>query len=193
MSLKPVKRLEMILDGQDIEPVTRLEYFLKKAAEGGGGGSGLPAYIPEEVGAVLTLQALKQAVSITVKKSQPVSASGMSYTMSPAGSLGVDSHVRILFFEKDADPETAEPVLILKSNAVGTLDKRLSSIYYFDDENMLSDCNWNYVSNTLFIKFRNINDSGLSLSGTYDVHIIYTDYQNIEPVWKLPWGGIPHK
>ena len=41
MSLKPVKRLEMILDGQDIEPVTRLEYFLKKAAEGGGSGGGL--------------------------------------------------------------------------------------------------------------------------------------------------------
>lgn len=40
MSLKPIKRSEMILDGQDIEPVTRLEYFLKKAAEGGGGGGG---------------------------------------------------------------------------------------------------------------------------------------------------------
>ena len=38
MSLKPIKRLEMILDGQDIEPATRLEYFLKKAAEGGGSG-----------------------------------------------------------------------------------------------------------------------------------------------------------
>lgn len=41
MSLKPVKRLEMILDGQDIEPATRLEYFLKKATEGGGSSGGL--------------------------------------------------------------------------------------------------------------------------------------------------------
>lgn len=159
-----------------------------------GGGSGLPAYIPEEVSAVLTLQALKQADSITVKKSQPVRESGMSYAMSPAGSLGVDSLVAIGFFEKDADPDTAEPVLSLTfTNAVGTLNKLLSTIYYTDDENMLSDCNWDYVSNTLFIKFRNINDSGLSLSGTYDVYIGYTEYQNIEPVWKLPKGGISPK
>jgi len=37
-NLEPAVRLEEILDGQDIEPATRLEYFLKKAAEGGGGG-----------------------------------------------------------------------------------------------------------------------------------------------------------
>lgn len=158
--------------------------------EGGGGGGALPAYIPEEVSAVLTLQASTQDNVITVKKSQPVSASGMSYTMSPAGSIGVDSLVRIGFFEKDADPDTAEPVLYLTfTNAIGTLNKLLSTISYVDDENKLSDCNWNYVSNTLFIKFRDINDSGLSLSDTYDVYIGYTEYQNIEPVWKLPDGG----
>ena len=33
------ERIDKILDGQDIEPATRLEYFLKKAAEGGGGGT----------------------------------------------------------------------------------------------------------------------------------------------------------
>lgn len=51
MSLKPVKRLEMILDGQDIEPVTRLEYFLKKAAEGGG-GAGPAIHVVRAVGNV---------------------------------------------------------------------------------------------------------------------------------------------
>ena len=40
-NLEPAVRIEEILDGQDIEPATRLEYFLKKAAEGGGGGSGV--------------------------------------------------------------------------------------------------------------------------------------------------------
>lgn len=39
-NLDPAVRIESILDGQDIEPATRLEYFLKKAAEGGGGSSG---------------------------------------------------------------------------------------------------------------------------------------------------------
>jgi len=40
--LQPITRKEKILDGQDLAPVTRLEYFLKKAAtkgEGSGGGS----------------------------------------------------------------------------------------------------------------------------------------------------------
>ena len=40
-NLYPITRKEKILDGQDLAPVTRLEYFLKKAAtkgEGGGGG-----------------------------------------------------------------------------------------------------------------------------------------------------------
>lgn len=37
-NLDPAARLEAILDGQDIEPATRLEYFLKQAAAGGGGG-----------------------------------------------------------------------------------------------------------------------------------------------------------
>ena len=37
-NLEPAVRLEAILDGQDIAPATRLEYFLKKAAEGGGNG-----------------------------------------------------------------------------------------------------------------------------------------------------------
>ena len=37
-NLDPAVRIEEILDGQDIEPATRLEYFLKKAAEGGGSG-----------------------------------------------------------------------------------------------------------------------------------------------------------
>lgn len=37
-NLEPATRIESILDGVDIEPATRLEYFLKQAASGGGGG-----------------------------------------------------------------------------------------------------------------------------------------------------------
>lgn len=39
-NLTPAVRVEEILDGADIEPATRLEYFLKKAAAGGGSGGG---------------------------------------------------------------------------------------------------------------------------------------------------------
>lgn len=36
--VKPISRQERILDGEDIKPISRLEYFLKKAAQGSGGG-----------------------------------------------------------------------------------------------------------------------------------------------------------
>ena len=44
--LTPVVREESILNGGAITPVTRLEYFLAKAAEGGGGGGGGSVYSP---------------------------------------------------------------------------------------------------------------------------------------------------
>lgn len=37
----PITRQEKILAGKDIEPITRLEYFLKQAGSGGGGGGGV--------------------------------------------------------------------------------------------------------------------------------------------------------
>lgn len=50
-NLDPAVRIEGILDGRDIEPATRLEYFLKKAAEGGG-GSGSVIHIVKATGEV---------------------------------------------------------------------------------------------------------------------------------------------
>lgn len=38
MSIEPYNRAERILSGEDLEPTTRLEYFMKEAASGGGGG-----------------------------------------------------------------------------------------------------------------------------------------------------------
>lgn len=56
MAIEPVTRKERILSGEDIEPVTRLEYFLKNSG-GGGGSSGLPAYSSSDIGKVLTVDA----------------------------------------------------------------------------------------------------------------------------------------
>ena len=51
-NLHPITRKEKILDGQDLAPVTRLEYFLKKAAtKGEGGGGGADIYI----GTIITM------------------------------------------------------------------------------------------------------------------------------------------
>lgn len=47
--LHPITRKEKILDGQDLAPVTRLEYFLKKAATKGEGGGGVQIIRPLKI------------------------------------------------------------------------------------------------------------------------------------------------
>lgn len=42
-NIEPITRQEKILAGEDIKPITRMEYFLKEAASGGGGGGGTPS------------------------------------------------------------------------------------------------------------------------------------------------------
>lgn len=66
--LTPVTRMESILNGDDIEPVTREEYFVQQAASGGGGG--LPAYTSSDVGKVLTVG--QQTETVVVVPEQTV-------------------------------------------------------------------------------------------------------------------------
>lgn len=54
-NLTPVTRMESILNGDDVAPVTREEYFVKKAASGSGGGGELPEYTEADIGKVLTV------------------------------------------------------------------------------------------------------------------------------------------
>ena len=41
MALEPITRQEQIIAGKDLEPVTRMEMFLKQYGGGGGGGGGV--------------------------------------------------------------------------------------------------------------------------------------------------------
>lgn len=97
MAIDPVTRKERILSGEDIEPVTRLEYFLKNAV-GGGGGSSLPSYTSADIGKVLTLgEDAEHHVQKTVVPEQ-------SITLESGGPInhatfGVDSGVDFDFFE----------------------------------------------------------------------------------------------
>ena len=43
MALEPITRQEKIIAGQDLEPITRMEMFLKQYGGGGGGGGSVPA------------------------------------------------------------------------------------------------------------------------------------------------------
>ena len=60
MSIEPITREEKIIAGEDIQPITRLEYFLKEYS-GGGGGGGLPSYTPAD-----------EEKALTIKKADPV-------------------------------------------------------------------------------------------------------------------------
>ena len=62
-NLTPSNRMEAILDGQDIEPSNRKEYFMQKAVSAGGGSS-LPSYSSADVGKVLTVGEPAQTVIV---------------------------------------------------------------------------------------------------------------------------------
>lgn len=189
-NLDPAVRIEEILDGQDIEPATRLEYFLKKAAEGGG-GSGLPAFIPEEMGASLKLEAAESEEKEAKFISQSFSSGSMNLPLAPDGNLGVHSLVQILFYESGADPTTATPIEALNFvyDNIGELDKSAGTITYIDVAR-LSNCVWNYNSNTFRIAFKDISQTALSESDSYDVYIWYGEYSGVAAVWEMPVGAI---
>lgn len=54
-NLNPITRKEAILNGDDVTPLTREEYFAKNAVSGGGSGGGVPTPTSEDVGKVLTV------------------------------------------------------------------------------------------------------------------------------------------
>ena len=53
MALEPITRKEKIIAGENLEPITRMEQFLKKFGGSGGGGGGVS---PEEVAAIVKEQ-----------------------------------------------------------------------------------------------------------------------------------------
>ena len=59
MALEPITRQEKIIAGKDLEPVTRMEMFLKQYGGGGGGGGSVPA-----AGGVTTLHINVTAVNM---------------------------------------------------------------------------------------------------------------------------------
>lgn len=69
-----VTRKQKILDGQDIPPISRYEYFLKKTVTDNGGG-GLPAYSPSDIGKVLTLGEGSETVQTVIVPEQTVTFS----------------------------------------------------------------------------------------------------------------------
>ena len=91
MALEPITRQEKIIAGQDLEPITRMEMFLKNfGGGGGGGGSG-------EDGATFTPSVSADGtLSWTNNKGltnpEPVNITGPQGETGPAGSDGQSAY-----------------------------------------------------------------------------------------------------
>lgn len=64
-NLTPSNRLEEILDGGDVTPSNRREYFIQKAMSAGG-GSDIPAYTSADKGKVLTIGEVEREVTVII-------------------------------------------------------------------------------------------------------------------------------
>lgn len=77
--LTPITRKEKILNGEDLEPITRLEYFLQKAIGEGGSGSGgssLPPYTTSDIGKSLTVVQGTETVVVVPEQTVTSDANG---------------------------------------------------------------------------------------------------------------------
>jgi hypothetical protein len=84
-NLTPSNRLEAILDGGDVTPSNRREYFIQKAMSAGG-GSDLPEYTSADKGKVLTVEEGSETVQTVIVPEQTVTVSGGR----PASLTGAD-------------------------------------------------------------------------------------------------------
>ena len=84
-NLTPSNRLEEILDGGDVTPSNRREYFIQKAMSAGG-GSGLPEYTSADKGKVLTIGEGEGSVTTVVVPEQTMAVSD-----DPSPVVGADS------------------------------------------------------------------------------------------------------
>ena len=82
-NLTPSNRLEAILDGGDVTPSNRKEYFIQKAMSAG--GSGLPEYTSADKGKVLTIGEGEGGETVVIVPEQTV-----TQTEGPVPLTGVD-------------------------------------------------------------------------------------------------------
>lgn len=68
-NLTPITREEKIISGEDLQPITRMEYFLKKYGGGAGGGGGGSSVLLDTTlaksGYAADAKAVGDAISIT--------------------------------------------------------------------------------------------------------------------------------
>ena len=99
--MEPITRKEKILAGEDLEPITREEWFLKNAS--GGGGSALPEYTTSDTGKVLTVTSAGVPTETVVAVNESITCEVVEGYGEPIGAI---TETAILYSLKIGDTIT---------------------------------------------------------------------------------------
>lgn len=109
-NLEPATRIEAILDGEDIAPATRLEYFLAKAAEGGGGG---------DIGKYVKVYDSIEILSEPIQVVSDIDGTVIEYT-SGKGVYALDDYSDLVICRLADTPVVTTPVVMIANDGVKT-------------------------------------------------------------------------
>jgi len=168
--LTPFVRVETILDGADIEPATRLEYFLKKAA------NEVPKPTTSDIGKVLTVGEGSETVQTVIVPEQTV-----TLTVQQGGQPGA-----VVLTGADFSSVSVGTVALMSVNGVTRTVTAVDPlgnggiVFPYGDEN-----------NTAILKSAITGEIKFNseVAGTYTVSLVKT-VTSVEPKWEAAGGGI---
>ena len=177
-NLTPSNRLEEILDGGDVTPSNRREYFIQKAMSSGG-GSDLPEYTAADKGKVLTIGEGEESETVVIVPEQTVNFVEGNASLSNVAITYDDLVV--------GDTATLHTINGVQSNEYEmTVVSEESFLYYL------------YTSDTEYYQIFDHPTNGwmcyaegiehTPLLGDYTVSLIKT-VPSVEPKWEAP--GLP--
>lgn len=131
MALEPITRQEKIIAGQDLEPITRMEMFLKNFGGGGGSGGAFVVTITEIGGKTYSADKTFEEIVSAVEKGQNVIAKkidGVITAFLPLLSVAADTLVAFEHMQYQDYNNTIidEKIAIMKDNNVQVVDTVLN-------------------------------------------------------------------
>lgn len=174
--MEPITRKERILSGDDIEPITRLEYFLKEAAGGGGGGGGggssLPSYTSADKGKVLTIGEGSSSTTEVIVPEQNVTTAYSSYATKYMAPVEID----------DVSQPSADYTYTMTINGTDYPVVINGWQYWTSDHEYIISPNPPDMTSWIFVV------SNAEAAGTYTVSLTRS-VPSVEPKWEAASGG----
>ena len=175
-NLTPSNRLEAILDGGDVTPSNRREYFIQKAMSAGG-GSDLPEYTSADKGKVLTIGEGEESVTTVIVPEQSVTMAvpdTFLVNVDYAGAISLANGTSATLVVNDAQ---------IAMTAYSMEDAELGHIEIFEDEN--SEYNIVCAENST-----TFSAGGLIPGTTYTVSLS-ASVPSVEPKWDNVFPPLP--